>query len=320
MLTRLARISPIWLAVVLLYIIAGLVSPAMLSGAQILNVLQVAAFLGLVATGQTLALLVGGIDLSVGGIVTLTNIVSTSLMLGDNGNIPLAVAVCLGLGILIGFVNGLLVALLGVAPLIATLAMNSMLFGAALVYTGGAPHGSAAAAFKLIGQGRLLGLPASAVSWIVVAAVVAFALRRTTLGRWIYAVGANPEAARLMGVPVAATLVLAYVLSAVLAVLGGFLITSYIGNPSLGIGDQFLLSSVAAVVVGGTALTGGIGSAVATIGGALFMTELVSFTNIARVATGTQYIVQGVLIALSVVVYRALDRKRRLFKREKRNA
>lgn len=313
MLTQLARISPIWLAVILLYIIAGIVSPAMLSGAQILNVLQVAAFLGLVATGQTLALLVGGIDLSVGGVVTLTNIVSTSLMLGDNGNIPLAVAVCLGLGILIGLVNGLLVALLGVAPLIATLAMNSMLFGAALVYTGGAPHGSAAAAFKLIGQGRVLGLPASAVSWIVVAAVVAFALRRTTLGRWIYAVGANPEAARLMGVPVAGTLVLAYVLSAVLAVLGGFLITSYIGNPSLGIGDQFLLSSVAAAVVGGTALTGGIGSVVATIGGALFMTELVSFTNIARVATGTQYIVQGALIALSVVVYRALDRKRRLF-------
>lgn len=313
MLTQLARISPIWLAVILLYIIAGIVSPAMLSGAQILNVLQVAAFLGLVATGQTLALLVGGIDLSVGGVVTLTNIVSTSLMLGDNGNIPLAVAVCLGLGILIGLVNGLLVALLGVAPLIATLAMNSMLFGAALVYTGGAPHGSAATAFKLIGQGRLLGLPASAVSWIVVAAVVAFALRRTTLGRWIYAVGANPEAARLMGVPVAGTLVLAYVLSAILAVLGGFLITSYIGNPSLGIGDQFLLSSVAAAVVGGTALTGGIGSVVTTIGGALFMTELVSFTNIARVATGTQYIVQGALIALSVVVYRALDRKRRLF-------
>ncbi|HVW56036.1 MAG TPA: ABC transporter permease [Rhizobiaceae bacterium] len=312
MLSKLARISPIWLAVLLLYGIAGLVSPAMLSGGQILNVLQVAAFLGLVATGQTLALLVGGIDLSVGGVVTLTNIVSTSVMLGDDGNILLAVASCLGLGILVGLVNGTLVALLRVAPLIATLAMNSILFGAALVYTGGAPHGSAAPAFKLLGQGQLVGLPASAVSWIVVAAVVAFALRRTTLGRWIYAVGANPEAARLMGVPVAGTLVLAYVLSSVLAVLGGFLITSYIGNPSLGIGDQFLLSSVAAVVVGGTALTGGVGSVVASIGGAIFMTELVSFTNIARISTGTQYIVQGVLIALSVVVYRALDQKRRL--------
>jgi len=309
---HLARLSPIWIAVLLLYLLAGLVSPAMFSGSQILNVLQVAAFLGLVATGQTLALLVGGIDLSVGGVVTLTNIVSTSVMLGQNANIPLAVAICLILGIAVGALNGILIAVLRVAPLIATLAMNSILFGVALVYTGGAPRGSAADGFKIIGQGSLFGLPASALSWLVVALAVAFMLRRTTWGRWIYAVGANAQAARMMGVPVAATLIGAYVLSAVLAVLGGFLITSYIGNPSLGIGDQFLLTSVASVVVGGTALTGGVGSVVTTIGGALFMTELVSFTNIARVATGTQYIVQGVLIALSVVVYRALDRKRRL--------
>ncbi len=309
---RLAGLSPVWIAVVLLYGVAGIVSPAMLSRGQILNVLQVAAFLGLVATGQTVALLVGGIDLSVGGVVTLTNIVSTSVMLGQDRNIPFAVATCLTLGFLVGAINGTLVAVVRVAPLIATLAMNAILFGAALVYTGGAPRGSAADGFKVLGQGSVAGLPASAVSWLAVAATVAFALRRTTFGRWIYAVGANPRAARLMGVPVRATLVGAYVLSATLAVLGGFLVTSYIGNPSLGIGDQFLLTSVAAVVVGGTALTGGIGSAVATIGGTLFMTELVSFTNIARVSTGTQDIVQGVLIAMSVVVYRALDQRRRL--------
>jgi len=312
MMKRLAGLSPVWIAVVLLYGLAGIVSPAMLSRGQILNVLQVAAFLGLVATGQTVALLVGGIDLSVGGVVTLTNIVSTSVMLGQDRNIPFAVATCLTLGFLVGAINGTLVAVVRVAPLIATLAMNAILFGAALVYTGGAPRGGAADGFKVLGQGTVAGLPASAVSWLAVAAAVAFALRRTTFGRWIYAVGANPRAARLMGVPVRATLVGAYVLSATLAVLGGFLVTSYIGNPSLGIGDQFLLTSVAAVVVGGTALTGGIGSAVATIGGTLFMTELVSFTNIARISTGTQDIVQGVLIAMSVVVYRALDQRRRL--------
>ena len=233
---RLAGLSPVWIAVVLLYGVAGIVSPAMLSRGQILNVLQVAAFLGLVATGQTVALLVGGIDLSVGGVVTLTNIVSTSVMLGQDRNIPFAVATCLTLGFLVGAINGTLVAVVRVAPLIATLAMNAILFGAALVYTGGAPRGSAADGFKVLGQGTVAGLPASAVSWL----------------------------------------------------------------------------AVAAVVVGGTALTGGIGSAVATIGGTLFMTELVSFTNIARVSTGTQDIVQGVLIAMSVVVYRALDQRRRL--------
>lgn len=307
-----ARISPIWFAVILFYVLAGIVSPAMLSTGQVLNVLQVAALLGLVATGQVIALLVGGIDLSVGGVVTLTNIVATSIMLGQDSSIPLAIAVCLLLGILVGALNGFMVAVLKVAPLITTLAMNSILFGAALVYTGGATRGTAAPAFKIVGQGTLLGIPLSALAWLAVALAVAVMLRRTIFGRWIYAVGANSEAAALMGVPVKRTLIGAYVMCSVMAVLGGLLITSYIGNPSLGIGEQFLLNSVAAVVVGGAALTGGVGSAVATIGGALFMTVLVSFTNIARVSTGTQYIVQGALIILSVMVYRALAEKRRI--------
>lgn len=307
-----SRISPIWFAVILFYVLAGVVSPAMLSTGQALNVLQVAALLGLVATGQVIALLVGGIDLSVGGVVTLTNIVATSIMLGQDSSIPLAIAVCLFLGMLVGAINGFLVAVLKVAPLITTLAMNSILFGAALVYTGGATRGTAAPAFKIVGQGAVLGIPLSAVAWILVAIAVAIMLRRTVFGRWIYAVGANSEAARLMGVPVKRTLIGAYVMCSVMAVLGGLLITSYVGNPSLGIGEQFLLNSVAAVVVGGAALTGGVGSAVATIGGALFMTVLVSFTNIARVSTGTQYIVQGAIIILSVMVYRALAEKRRI--------
>ncbi|MDQ0475176.1 ABC transporter permease [Labrys wisconsinensis] len=297
---------PVWAAVLLLYAIAAAVSPAMLKPDQVLNILQVTAFLGLAATGQTIALLVGGIDLSIAGVVTTTNIVATSLMLGQNGNIPAALACCLALGIAVGLVNGVLVAVLRVAPIIATLAINSILFGAALVYTGGAPRGASAPGFNAVGQGSVLGLPASALCWIAVALAVAFVLRRTTFGRWLYAVGANETAARLMGVPTRAVLVAAYTLSAVLAVLAGLLVTAYVGNPSLGIGNQFLLTSVVAAVVGGTALTGGIGSVVTTLAGALFVTELNSFTNIAQASTGAQYVIQGILIAVSVVVYRLL--------------
>ena len=105
----------------------------------------------------------------------------------------------------------------------------------------------------------MLGLPASALCWLGISFLVALAMRRTTFGRWIYAVGANETAARLMGVPTRAVILAAYVLSSLLAVLGGLLVTAYIGNPSLGIGNQFLLASVVAVVVGGTALTGGVG-------------------------------------------------------------
>jgi ribose transport system permease protein len=304
--SRLLRASPVWAAVALLYIVASIVSPAMLKPTQMLNILQVAAFLGLVATGQTLALLTGGIDLSVAGVVTMTNIVSTSLMLGQNDNIAPAIACCLILGAGVGVINGILIAVLRVAPIIATLAMNSILFGAALVYTGGAPRGSAARAFDVIGQGRWFGLPASAICWLVVAIGVAYLMRRTTLGRWVYAVGANETAARLMGVPTRLTLIAAYALSSILSVLGGLLVTAYIGNPSLGIGNQFLLTSVVAVVVGGTALSGGIGSVASTIAGALFVTELTSFTNIAQASTGAQYVIQGVLIAASVVAYRKI--------------
>lgn len=304
------RIGAVWFAVVALFVISGLISPAMFQFSQVLNVLQVAAFLGVLATGQTLALLIGGIDLSQAGMVTLVNIVSTSLMLGANGNIAEAVLVSLAMAACIGLLNGFVIVVLKVTPLIATLAMNSILFGAALVYTGGAPHGEAAPAFEWIGAGNLLGVPVSMIFWLAIAVVVAWASRKTVYGRWLYATGANAAAARLMGVPVTAVIISAYVASAVLAAVGGLLFTAYIGAPSLGIGNQFLLTSIAAVVVGGTALTGGVGSVVATIGGTIFITELNSFTNVIRVTTGTQMVLQGAIIALSVVLYRSIARTR----------
>ncbi|WP_162918926.1 ABC transporter permease [Taklimakanibacter deserti] len=300
----------IWLAAIGLFLISGLVSPAVLQVGQVLNILQVAAFLGVLATGQTLALLIGGIDLSQAGTVTLVNIVSTSLMLGSDANIASAVIICFVLALAIGFLNGFVIVVLRVTPLIATLAANSILFGAALVYTGGAPHGAAAPAFQWIGAGNLFGFPVSAIFWLVVALAVAWAMNRTVYGRWIYATGANPRAAQLMGVPVAWVTISAYVASAVLAAFGGLLFTAYIGAPSLGIGNQFLLTAVAAVVVGGTRLTGGSGSVIATMGGTLFITELNSFTNIIRATTGTQMVVQGAIIALSVLLYRSISSAR----------
>lgn len=191
-----------WAAVVGLYLVAGLVSPAMFQVSQVLNILQVAAFLGLIATGQTLVILIGGIDLAQAGVVTLTNIVATSIMLGDAGNIPAAVLACLALAALVGMLNGLLVTRLRITPLVATLAMNAILFGAALVFTGGAPRGSAAAAFNVIGQGSVLGVPLSAIVWLGIALPLAFATTRTVWGRQLYATGANPRAAELMGVAV----------------------------------------------------------------------------------------------------------------------
>jgi ribose/xylose/arabinose/galactoside ABC-type transport system permease subunit len=303
---RLGRFGAVWIAVLGLFILSGLISPAMFQLSQVLNILQVAAFLGVLATGQTLALLVGGIDLSQAGMVTLVNILSTSIMLGADSRTPMAILACLALAALVGLLNGIIITLLKVTPLIATLAMNSILFGAALVYTGGAPHGDAAPGFQWIGAGNLFGLPVSMIVWLAIALAVAWVLRKTVYGRWLYATGANATAARLMGVPVVPIVISAYVASSVLAALGGLLFTAYIGAPSLGIGNAFLLTSIAAVVVGGTVLTGGVGSVIATIGGTIFITELNSFTNVIQITTGTQMVLQGSIIALSVLLYRLI--------------
>jgi ribose transport system permease protein len=301
------KLGAVWTAVILLYLVSGLISPGMFQVSQALNILQIAAFLGIVAIGQTLALLVGGIDLSVAGVVTMSNIV---VMVGRSETMVPALVISLLLAAGVGFINGSLITLARVTPLVATLGTNSILFGAALVYTGGAPHGSISPEFAVCGQGHLLGLPVSTLCWLTVGLAMAWISRQTIFGRKLYAVGANPAAARLMGVSVSRILISTYVLSSVMACLGGLLLTSYIGSPSLGIGDQFLLTSVAAVVVGGTALSGGLGSILGTIGGAIFITELNSFTNIVRVSTGSRFVLQGAVIALSVLIYHLVGRKR----------
>lgn len=304
------RFGAVWIAVISLYVVSGLISPGMFHVNQVLNILQVAAFLGVVATGQTLALLVGGIDVSVAGVVTMSNIVSTSVMIGRSETMLSGIVICLLIAAVVGLINGGMITMLRVTPLVATLAMNSILFGGALVYTGGAPHGTVSPEFIFFGQGHLVGLPVSTLCWLAIALSMLWLTQKTVFGRRLYAVGANPAAARLVGIAVRRTVTIAYILSSVMAALGGLLLTSYIGSPSLGIGDQFLLTSIAAVVVGGTALSGGVGSVLATVGGTLFITELNSFTNIVSVSTGIQFVLQGAIITLSVLLYRLIGAKR----------
>lgn len=303
------RVGPVWFAVIIMYAVFGIISPGMLKPSQMLNILQVSAFLGLVTIGQTLALLVGGIDLSVAGVVTLTNIVLASIMSGRSEQMLPAVAVTLVLCVLVGLVNGILISVVGVTPLIVTLATSSVLFGAALVYTGGAPHGSVTAEFAQIGQGHIAGLPWSAVIWLGTAAIMAFVTRKTVFGRRIYEVGANRRAAYVLGTRVNLVVIAVYVLSSLMAGLAGILLTAYINLSSLGIGTQYQFASVAAAVVGGASLTGGAGSILGAVGGTLFITQLNSFTNMIQVTSGVQYLLQGLIIAGSVLLYRSIDRR-----------
>ncbi len=305
--STITRIGPVWIAVIILYIVSGLITPGMFSLNQMSYILQVTAFLGMVTIGQTIVLLTGGIDLSVAGVVTLINIVLALSMDGDPQRVIPAVALCLFLSVFVGLVNGVLITLFGITPLIVTLAMNSLLFGIALVVTGGIPRGSVTAGFAELGQGYFMGVPLSTINWLIAALIMGWIMQKTIFGRRLYAVGANPTAAHQMGVQVNQILISAYVLSSLMAGLGSLLLTAYINLPSLGIGEQFLFTSIAAAVVGGASLRGGIGTIAGSVGGALFITTLNSFTNIVRVPPGAQFFLQGFIIAASVVLYRTMS-------------
>lgn len=293
----------IWAAVIAILCVTGLLSPETISWNHFANVLQVASFVGMAALGQTAVILTGGLDLSVGGVITLVNIVAATMMNGEPGTALYAVLFSLLLGTLIGVANGLFVTRLNITPLIATLGMNSILFGAALVYTRGAPRGSMAPGFTAFGQAKFLSVPALAWVWLLTAVLLAVAFTHTPYGRRLYASGANPRAAWMTGVPVDRIKVIAYGLCGLTAAATGLLLSAYIGLPSLGIGDIYMLNTVAAVVVGGTALTGGKGTVWGSVGGALFITLLNSLTNVLRLSVGTQYIIRGVIIAAGIAFY-----------------
>lgn len=304
------RLAGVWWATAFLFVLGFVLEPATLSAGHLLNILQVAALLGVVAIGQTIVLLTGGLDLSVAGVITLVNILAAAIMLGSTDRILLGTVVCLGIGTAIGVANGLIVTKARITPLIATLAMNAVLFGSALLYTGGTPSGGIPPAFNVIGQGRVGGIPVAALIWLGLAVVVTLVTRRTTYGRRLFAVGANGRAAHLSGVRVDRVLISAYAASGFLAAVAGLIITAFVGLPSLGIGDKYMLASVAAVVVGGTALTGGIGGIPGTVAGTLFMTQIGSMSNVLRVGTGAQFFIQGAVIVAGTALYRLHRRGR----------
>jgi ribose transport system permease protein len=307
---RLPRIHGIWLATFALFCVGWALQPNSLSLSQFFNVLQVASFLGIVAIGQTLVILTGGIDLSVSGVVTMVNIVTALSMKGDPNRIGSTVILCLAIGLGVGIINGVLVTKARIVPLIVTLAMQAILFGVALLLTGGIPSGGVPKEFQFIGQGRFFGFPIAAMIWIALTIVFAVLAGRTVFGRNLYAVGSNARAAHMSGSAVNPTLIAAYALSGLTAAIAGLIVTAYIGLPALQSGDRYQLPSIAAVAVGGTALSGGIGGVVLSAGGALFMTELGSITNVLQVGTGATFVIQGGAIVLGTALYSLAQRRR----------
>jgi ribose transport system permease protein len=294
----------------LLFVVAlGLTTSNGFAPSRILDIVGNDAQLGMAAIGQTVVMLSGGLDLSIGPVMNLSSIVSAVVMDGSDGNIALAVVVTLAAGGVVGAVNGLLVARLRIAPLLATLAVGTIVQGIYYVWTEGQPKGAVAPGFRSIADDRLLGaIPYSIVVWLGLWAIVAFVLFRTTWGKGLYATGANPRAAWLSGIATSRKVVGAYVLAGVCAAVAGMQLTAYSGNASVNAADPYTLMTVAAAVIGGVAFVGGVGGLAGPFAGVLVLVFLDTILETLNVPSATQYIAQGLILIVMMLLSRRLNR------------
>jgi ribose transport system permease protein len=278
-----------------------------LSLGNILNVYEQSTDLALVSLGQTLTILTGGIDLSVGSLISLTSCLTSGLINGDpNRVIPVVLAV-LALGSVIGLLNAGLVIVLRVHPLIVTLGMSAILQGATLFYAMG-PIGKVPRNFNFLAYGRIAGLPVGATIAVLLCILIALLLRYLPLGRQIYAVGDDDDAARLAGLRRTQVLLLVYGASGFCCAATGLYLVARFGAGQPYTGVNYTLTSITPVILGGTALSGGRGGVIGTLFGAYLISLVNNLLNFMDVSKHYQLIAQALIIILAVSVY--MDRRR----------
>ncbi len=292
-------------AIVALFIFGELMSPGFLSFGHLMSVLRLSVFLGVVALGQALVVMAGGegIDLSVGAVVSLAVCVASSLLLGKDGNIPVALLGAIAAGFAIGMVNGVGVSYIGIPPLIMTLAMASVVQGLSLIYTGGYPNGSAPPLLEALGNGRLAQIPNILLMWIIVIVAATLLLFRKRWGAVLFGVGANGTAAELAGINVRRFRMFVYGVSGAISGFAGFLILGYTGTPYLNLGAPYLMTSIAAVAIGGISLAGGSGSYIGAAIGCILLTTLSSILVALNTTEAVRQIVYGSLVFIITVAY-----------------
>jgi len=295
----------------LLFGVGELISPGFLSADHVTAVLRTASFLGIVSIGQTLTILTAGIDLSVGPLVTMGNVFACMFINGVDGNTLWALAAVILIGLLFGAANGLGVSVTKISPLVMTLAIGSLVTGITLIVSQGAPKGLASPSLRFIGVGSLWGrIPVIIIVWAGLSLLFVLLLRSTSFGRKVYHLGANQRAAHLSGIRVNRTLILAYALSGASATLTGALMAGYTQTAFLGIGNEYILWSITAVVIGGTSLSGGRGGYLGTVAGAILLVLIESLLTIVRMPEAGRRIATGLMILIMISVYfRSKNRK-----------
>lgn len=302
-------VLPFFLAAAL--IIFSIVSTQFLSVQNLTNVARQSVYLVLVSLGQMLVLITGGFDLSVGTAIALTSVVSATAMVALAAAMPdmvwivilLGAAAGFGAALVVGALNGLGIAQFGVSPFIMTLGVQSVGAGIALFITGGVPVAGLPYEFgNFFGFGRLLGVPVPVLFAVVAIVAMWLLMNRTRLGAHIYAVGGNLKAANLSGVNTKRVLFLAYAVCALLASLAGLLLTARVESGETNLGGTIALESIAACVIAGVSLRGGIGRVENVVLGAFFIVLVQNGMNIARIGSYMQMVLLGSLLILAVIL------------------
>ena len=289
-----------------LLLVGSLYSSNFLSADYLLLQLQIASFLGVVATGAMLVILLGGIDLSVPWVVTVGGMMSTAAAgwWGETGAL-VAIPFGIGCGAALGLVNGLGVAYLRVPSMIFTLGINAVAQGLIVLQTGGfAPQDRATPAMQVLATGRaVFGLPNALLVWVAIGGATMFLLHRTTLGRSIYAVGNSERAAYLSGIDTRRVTLLCFVIAGACSAAAGVLLTGYSTKAYQAMGDAYQLPAIAAVVLGGTHILGGRGSYLGTIVGVVLITLLQSILSVAQIPEMGRQVIYGVVIIGMLLIY-----------------
>lgn len=289
------------LALIILCIIVSIISPTFLQVSNLRNLFTQISVNAVISLGMTFVILTGGIDLSVGSIVAIAGAVS-AVTIKNTGSISLGILAALFSGILVGFINGIIVSKGRIQAFIATLATQTVFRGVTYVFTGGNPISGLGDSFIKLTNSRILGIPVPVIITIIVFVICAYVLTQTRYGRYVYAVGGNEDSSRLSGINVNNVKTWVYIISGAAAAIAGIIVTSRIGSAAPTAGSGYELDAIAAIVIGGTNLVGGEGTILGTIIGVLIIGVLNNGLNLMDVSAFYQTIVKGLVILLAVLI------------------
>lgn len=291
----------------LLFIISALRYQQFFTAVNLINLLRQSSIIGVIAVGMTFVIITGCIDLSVGSIVAISGIAAAKL---SDTNMIAAIFVPIIAGAVIGLINGFFVTKMKIPPWITTLSMMMLLRGIGYIITSenSINIGKISPAFQAIGRGRLAGIPVPGWLFLICVLISAFALKYSKFGRSVYATGGNTEGAKMMGIRTGRTITLAYMLCGVGAALSGLIITSRLGAAQPTAGELYEMQVIAAVVLGGTLLTGGVGHMSGTLFGVFTMSMITNIFNMqGNISTWWQNVIMGFLILLIVIMQAGLE-------------